>query len=112
MIEPLGCRSIDEVLHASGGRNSVLAAGVRRWYVQHEDHLPPTCKERSLTAWIGKAAGATRNASPRIAEACPREIEHMLPPPPPDCANVLIGDHIVLFNRKTSIVVDIFHFEI
>ncbi len=36
----------------------------------------------------------------------------MLPPPLPDCANVLIGDHIVRFNKKTSIVVDIFHFEI
>jgi hypothetical protein len=30
----------------------------------------------------------------------------MLPPPPPDCANVLIGSHIVLFNRKTRIVVE------
>jgi len=45
-------------------------------------------------------------------QPCPREIEHMLPPPPPDCANVLIGGHIVRFNKKTSIVVDIFHFEI
>jgi hypothetical protein len=39
------------------------------WYVQHEDDLPPgPCKERSLSAWIGKAASATRNASRRIAE--------------------------------------------
>jgi len=35
----------------------------------------------------------------------------MLSPPPPDCANVLIGGHIVRFIKKTSIVVDI-HFEI
>jgi hypothetical protein len=45
-------------------------------------------------------------------QPCPREIEHMLPPPPPGCANVLIVGHIVRFKKKTSIVEDIFHFEI
>jgi len=43
---------------------------------------------------------------------CPEELEHRLPPPPPDCAHLFIGGHIVLLNRKTNVVVDIFHFEI
>jgi hypothetical protein len=42
---------------------------------------------------------------------CPEELERRLPPPPPDCAHVFIGGHIVLLNRKTEVVVDIFHFE-
>ena len=31
--------------------------------------------------------------------------------PPPDCAHVVIGGHLVLLNRRTHITVDIFHFE-
>jgi len=42
---------------------------------------------------------------------CPEEIEHRLPPPPPDCAHVVIGGHVVLVNRSSYVVLDIFHFE-
>ncbi len=42
----------------------------------------------------------------------PEDLERRLPPPPPDCAHVLIGGHIVLLNRSTNIVVDIFHVEV
>jgi len=35
----------------------------------------------------------------------------VLPPPPPDCAHVLVAGHIVLLNRKTNIVLDIVHFD-
>src|SRR5712664_1459940 len=41
----------------------------------------------------------------------PVELERRLPPPPPDCERIAIGGHIVLRNRNTKIVVDIFHFE-
>ncbi len=41
----------------------------------------------------------------------PVELERQLPPPPPDCERVAIGGHIVLRNRNTKIIFDIFHFE-
>jgi hypothetical protein len=40
----------------------------------------------------------------------PVELERQLPPPPPDCAHVLVSGHIVLLNRKTNVIVDVFAF--
>jgi hypothetical protein len=39
-------------------------------------------------------------------------LQRRLPPPPPDCVNVLIGGHVVLLNHRTNVVVDVFHFEV
>jgi hypothetical protein len=44
-------------------------------------------------------------------QPCPPDLERRLPPPPPESAHVLIGGHIVLLNRKTNVVIDIFHLE-
>jgi hypothetical protein len=44
-------------------------------------------------------------------QPCPEELERRLPPPPPGCAHVLIGGRLVLLNRRTNIIVDIFQFE-
>jgi hypothetical protein len=41
---------------------------------------------------------------------CPPELVRELPPPPPNCAHVLVGAHLVLLNRKTNVVVDVFQF--
>jgi len=41
----------------------------------------------------------------------PVDLERQMPPPPPDCERVVVGGHIVLMNRRTKIVLDIFHFE-
>ena len=46
-----------------------------------------------------------------VRTVLPVDVVRRLPPPPPDCENVVIGGHFVLLNRKTNIVVDIFHFE-
>ena len=35
---------------------------------------------------------------------------HLPPGPAPDCAHVLISGHIVLLNRKTNLIVDVFSF--
>ena len=40
----------------------------------------------------------------------PVELARELPPPPPDCANVLISGRVVLLNRKTNLIVDVFAF--
>jgi len=45
-------------------------------------------------------------------DSCPPDLERRLPPPPPDCAHVVIGGHIVLMNRRTNVVLDVFHLEL
>jgi hypothetical protein len=41
----------------------------------------------------------------------PVDLDRRLPPPPPDCERVAVGAHIVLRNRNTNVIVDIFHLE-
>src|SRR6266567_2341894 len=65
---------------------------MRGWYDGHQSNLPPGLQKR--------------------LQPCPEELERRLTPPPPDCAHVLIGGHIVLVNRRTNVVLDIVHFEI
>src|SRR6266849_436494 len=64
---------------------------LRGWYGEHQSQLPPGLQKR--------------------LQPCPEELERRLPPPPPDCAHVLIGGRLVLLNRRTNIIVDIFQFE-
>jgi hypothetical protein len=42
---------------------------------------------------------------------CPVEVETYLPPPPVGYMHTVIGGNIVLVNRKTFFVLDVFHFE-
>jgi hypothetical protein len=85
------------------------------WYLHNENRLPPgLAKKDHLPPGLEKQLVRRGTLPPGLQkkiEPCPREIERMLPPPPPDCANVAIGGHIVLLNQRTHIVVDIFHFE-
>ena len=85
------------------------------WYLHNENHLPPgLAKKDHLPPGLEKQLVRRGTLPPGLQkkiEPCPREVERMLPPPPPDCANVVIGGHIVLLNQRTHIVVDIFHFE-
>jgi hypothetical protein len=45
-------------------------------------------------------------------QPCPEDLERRLPPPPPDCEHVVVGGHLVLMNRQSYMVMDVFHFEI
>ena len=45
-------------------------------------------------------------------EPCPRDLEVMLPPPPPNYAHVAIGGHLVLLNQVNYQIADVFHLEI
>ena len=89
---------------------------IRVWYSDHGSDLPPgLAKKDRLPPGLEKQL-VRRGALPpglqkRIA-TCPRELEHYLPPPPPDCSHVLIGGHIVLLNRKTNVVIDFLHLEL
>jgi hypothetical protein len=45
-------------------------------------------------------------------QPCPRELEVMLPPPPPNYVHVVIGGNLVLYNRANFQIADVFHLEI
>jgi hypothetical protein len=88
---------------------------IRGWYRDHSDRLPPGLARRDRLPPGLETQLIIRGTLPpglrkRIHD-CPDDLERRLPPPPPDCANVLIGGHVVLVNRSSWLVVDIFHFE-
>jgi hypothetical protein len=87
---------------------------VRGWYNEHGSNLPPGLAKRDqLPPGLEKQLVRRGTLPPGLQkklQPCPQDLERRLPPPPPDCAHVLIGGHIVLLNRRTNVVVDIFHF--
>ena len=44
-------------------------------------------------------------------EPCPHELEVMLPPPAPGYAHYFIGGNLVLVNRASFQIGDVFHFD-
>ena len=88
---------------------------LRGWYDEHSDQLPPgLAKKDRLPPGLEKQLvrrGTLPLGLQKRLQLCPEELERQLFPPPPDCAHVAIGGHLVLLNRKTNIIVDIFHFE-
>ena len=90
---------------------------IRHWYGEHEreglppglakrDQLPPGL-ERQLVERGELPPGLRKKIHP-----CPPELVRVLPPPPPDCENVVIGGHFVLLNVRTNVVQAVFHLEI
>ena len=88
---------------------------MREWYERHGSDLPPgLAKKDRLPPGLEKQLVRRGTLPPGLQkriQPCPEELERQLPPPPPDCAHVVVGGHIVLLNRKTNLVIDIFHFE-
>jgi len=89
---------------------------LRGWYGEHQSQLSSGASRRRIVyrpAWKGNSCGEGRfrRDSRSGLQPCPEELERRLPPPPPDCAHVVIGGSLVLLNRRTNIIVDIFHFE-
>lgn len=87
---------------------------LRGWYDEHRDQLPPgLAKKDRLPPGLEKQLVRRGTLPPGLQkrlQPCPEELERRLPPPPPDCAHLVIGGHLVLLNRKTNIIVDIFNF--
>jgi hypothetical protein len=87
---------------------------IRGWYSESETHLPPgLAKKDRLPPGLEKQLVRNGTLPPGLEKRLyptPVELERRLPPPPPDCAHVLIGGHIVLLNRKTNLIVDVFAF--
>jgi len=89
---------------------------MRGWYDKHENNLPPGLAKRDrLPPGLEKQLVRRGTLPPGLQkrlQPCPRDLERQLPPPPPECAHLLIGGHIVLLNQRTNVVVDVVHFEI
>jgi Ni/Co efflux regulator RcnB len=89
---------------------------MREWYGGHQDHLPPgLAKKDQLPPGLEKQLVVRGTLPPGLRkkiQPCPEDLERRLPPPPPDCEHVVVGGHLVLMNRQTYMVMDVFHFEI
>lgn len=88
---------------------------IRVWYDDHQSNLPPgLAKKDRLPPGLEKQLVRRGTLPPGLQkrlQPCPEDLERRLPPPPPECAHVLIGGHIVLLNRRSNVVVDVFHVE-
>jgi hypothetical protein len=89
---------------------------VRSWYHDHQNHLPPGLAKRDrLPPGLERQLVARGTLPPGLRkqiEPCPPELVRVLPPPPPDCVHVVIGGNLVLVNRRSWLVVDVFHFNL
>ena len=87
---------------------------IRGWYSESEGHLPPgLAKKDRLPPGLEKQLVRNGTLPPGLQKRLypvPVELERRLPPPPPDCQHRLISGHIVLLNRKTNLIVDVFAF--
>jgi len=88
---------------------------IRGWYSENYRRLPPGIAKKYWLPPGQERRLLIRSEFPpemeREVYVVPVELERRLPPPPPDCERVAIGGHIVLRNRNTKIILDIFHFE-
>ena len=88
---------------------------LREWYRANYRHLPPGLAKRDrLPPGLERQLVRRGTLPPGLRKKyyrCPDELERELPPPPPDCAHVLISGHIVLLNTRNFQIVDVFHFE-
>jgi hypothetical protein len=87
---------------------------IRGWYSERGSNLPPgLAKKDRLPPGLEKQLVRNGTLPPGLQKRlypAPVELERRLPPPPPDCAHVLISGHVVLLNRKTNLIVDVFAF--
>lgn len=89
---------------------------LHEWYHANYNHLPPGLAKRDRLSPGLERQLVVRGTLPpglrRQMHPCPVEVERNLPPPPPGYMHTVIGGHIVLVNRRTFFVLDVFHFEL
>jgi Ni/Co efflux regulator RcnB len=85
---------------------------MRGWYREQGDRLPPGLAKRDrLPPGLERQLRVRGTLPPGLRKKmmpCPVELERRLPPPPPGYAHFALGGHIVLVNRSTYVVMDIF----
>jgi Ni/Co efflux regulator RcnB len=85
---------------------------IRGWYAERGGNLPPgLAKKDRLPPGLEKQLVRNGTLPPGLQKryyAVPVELERRLPPPPSDCVHVFISGHLVLLNKHTNLIVDIF----
>jgi len=86
------------------------------WYRAHYNHLPPGLAKRDrLPPGLERQIVVRGTLPPGLRakmQPCPVEVIRYLPPAPVGYVHTVIGGNIVLVNRKTFLVMDVFHFEL
>ncbi len=89
---------------------------IRGWYRANYNNLPPGLAKRDrLPPGLERQLIVNGTLPPGLRkkmQPCPRELEVMLPPPPPNYVHVFIGGNLVLYNRASFQIADVFHFEL
>ena len=102
--------------HGQGhGRYADHDRDIHEWYRAHYDHLPPGLAKRDrLPPGLERQLIVNGTLPPGLQkkmQPCPRELEVMLPPPPPNYVHVVIGGNLVMYNRATLQIGDVFHLD-
>lgn len=88
---------------------------LHEWYRSHYNNLPPGLAKRDrLPPGLERQLVVRGTLPPGLQkkmQPVPVEVESYLPPPPVGYIHTVIGGNIVLVNRKTFFVLDVFHFE-
>ena len=88
---------------------------IHDWYRTHYSHLPPGLAKRDRLPPGLERQLVVHGYLPVELRArmqpCPHELEVMLPPPAPGYAHYFIGGNLVLVNRASFQVGDVFHFD-
>ncbi len=88
---------------------------IHDWYRTHYSHLPPGLAKRDrLPPGLERQLIVNGTLPPGLRgrmQPCPHELEVMLPPPEPGYRHVFIGGNLVLVNRVSFQVADVFHFD-
>jgi len=86
---------------------------ISTYYSNHTQGLPPGLAKRGGNLPPGLEKQLERNGTlppglQKKLEPCPVALERELPPLPTDYRRAVIGAHIVVVNRNTNVIVDIF----
>jgi hypothetical protein len=89
-------------------------AALHNWYVGHRSSLPPGLAKRDeLPPGLERQLVVRGTLPPGLRKKyrpCPPDLVRLLPPPPPECEHVLIGGRILLLNRRSFMILDVFRF--
>jgi hypothetical protein len=85
---------------------------ITTYYSKHGSGLPPGLAKRNGDLPPGLEKHLERNGTlppglEKKLQPCPVEIARQLPPLPPDYQRSVIGASIVVFNRRTNVIVDV-----
>lgn len=86
---------------------------ISSYYSNRSQGLPPGLAKRGGNLPPGLERHLERNGTlppglQKKLQPCPVELERELPPIPADYQRAVIGAHIVVLNRHTNVIVDIF----